>query len=252
MRLFALSDIHTDYQENRNWLAAISKLEYLDDALILAGDISDALDRIEHCFEHMCCRFKKVFFVPGNHDLWVHRCGQKSSLKKLSALSILCERYAIATERTVLADTEIIPLLSWYDYTFGQPSEQLQRSWMDFHNCHWPDEFASAADVCRYFLSRNTLTPSFSKTVISFSHFVPRIDVMPFYIPPKHRIVYPVLGSKRIDEQLRQLKSDIHIYGHSHVNRDITIDGVRYINNAQGYPSETWLDKRLFCVAENL
>ena len=86
-------------------------------------------------------------------------------------------------------------------------------------------------------------------TVISFSHFLPRIDLMPSYIPKKHRILYPVLGSTIIEDQVRQLAPTIHVYGHSHVNRDIEIDGIQYINNAFGYPKETRIAaKELLCI----
>jgi len=43
MRLFATSDLHTDYKDNFRWLAGISDRDYRDDALIVAGDISDRL-----------------------------------------------------------------------------------------------------------------------------------------------------------------------------------------------------------------
>ena len=46
MRVFATSDLHTDYKENFRWLAELSDTEYRDDALIVAGDISDRLEVI--------------------------------------------------------------------------------------------------------------------------------------------------------------------------------------------------------------
>ncbi len=96
----------------------------------------------------------------------------------------------------------------------------------------------------------NTATaPTDGGTLISFSHFLPRIDVMPKRIPQKYRYLYPVLGSAALGEQVRQLAPQLHIYGHSHVTRRVTLDGIRYINNAYGYPSEANLsDKALRCV----
>ena len=75
--------------------------------------------------------------------------------------------------------------------------------------------------------------------IISYSHFVPRIDVMPSYIPLSKRDLYSVLGSSVLEAQIRKLGSQIHIYGHSHINRDIWLDNTQYINNAFGYPYET-------------
>jgi hypothetical protein len=41
-----------------------------------------------------------------------------------------------------------------------------------------------------------------------------------------------------LDEQIRKLGSAIHVFGHSHINRDLIIEGVRYIQNALSYPRE--------------
>ena len=72
---------------------------------------------------------------------------------------------------------------------------------------------------------------------------------MPPGVPPARRMLYPVLGTTRLERQIRRLGSAIHVYGHSHVNRRVTIDGVSYVNNAFGYPSETAIAlKRLVCV----
>jgi len=72
---------------------------------------------------------------------------------------------------------------------------------------------------------------------------------MPHYIPADKRMLYPVLGSSLLEAQLRVLDSKLHVYGHSHVNRQVRIDGVTYINNAFGYPNETRITaKQLLCI----
>ena len=87
--------------------------------------------------------------------------------------------------------------------------------------------------------------------VITYSHFLPRIDLMPEFIPSSQRILYPVLGSVQLERQLRKLNPEIHVYGHTHVNRQVKIDGVLYINNAFGYPNETRItSKQLICIHE--
>ena len=52
---------------------ALSNNTYRDDVLILAGDISDDQSVLRNTFEIVVQKFKDVFFVPGNHDLWVRR-----------------------------------------------------------------------------------------------------------------------------------------------------------------------------------
>lgn len=52
---------------------ALSENAYQEDTLILAGDISDDQAILRSTFELMVRKFQHVFFVPGNHDLWVRR-----------------------------------------------------------------------------------------------------------------------------------------------------------------------------------
>jgi hypothetical protein len=60
-----------------------------------------------------------------------------------------------------------------------------------------------------------------------------------------------VVGSKKIEEALRQINSKIHVYGkkfmvtqfifgvgHTHIKGDKVIDGVRYVQNPLGHPTE--------------
>lgn len=59
--------------------------------------------------------YGRVFFVPGNHELW---CKQKDepqdSLEKLSAVLDLCESLGVETSPGTFGDTIIVPVLSWY------------------------------------------------------------------------------------------------------------------------------------------
>ena len=56
-----------------------------------------------------------------------------------------------------------------------------------------------------------------------------------------------VAGDQRIENQIRRLKSGIHVYGHQHRNRDRTIAGVRYVSHCLGNKSE-----RKFLTSEGM
>jgi predicted phosphodiesterase len=252
MRVFALSDIHIDYDENAKWIANLSVVEYRHDVLILAGDVTDTRRRLDWCFSTLAKRFKKVLFVPGNHDIWVMREDrEKNSLQKFDEVCAVVESSGASMQAFHERGVSIIPLLAWYDYSFGEPSEELRSIWADYRACRWPRGFTER-DIAAHFASFNNQQVSLvGDTVITYSHFLPRIDVMPGFIPDAHKLLYPVLGSAQLDLQLRKLNPSIHVYGHSHVNRQVQIDGISYINNAFGYPSETWLtSKRLMCIHE--
>jgi predicted phosphodiesterase len=250
MRVFAVSDIHVDYDVNARWVADLSLEDYQDDVLILAGDVSDTRRLLEWSLGALAKRFRKVLFVPGNHDLWVIREDRgKSSLEKFDDVCAVVESAGASMEPFHDRGVSIVPLLTWYDYSFGEPSEELRSIWMDFRACVWPEGYTDR-DVTAHFAAlngRHEHVPA--EKMITYSHFLPRIDLMPRYIPGSGQVLYPVLGSASLDAAVRRLHANIHVYGHSHVNRVVKIDGVTYINNAFGYPSESRItSKRLMCI----
>lgn len=253
MKIFALSDLHADYDQNLAWIHSLSAQKYQQDILILAGDVSDRLDVIEEVLGALQNCFAQVCFVPGNHELWVDKGDINCSLEKFHAVQDLCDRLGVNTSVYRGAGVSIVPLFSWYDFSFGEPDRYLRRAWRDFRACRWPDRLAGSNAVSDYFLGLNKQRLGVrDQTVISFSHFLPSLSVMPARIPPARRRVYPVLGSERLGEQLQQLQPDIHVYGHSHVNQSIAIGGIRYVNNAFAYPRESRIARKaLYCVWES-
>lgn len=249
-RIFAISDVHLDYAVNLEWLHSLSSSEYQDDVLILAGDISDSPQLLATCFAELARRFHQVLFVPGNHDLWVLRFQSDiDSLQKFDFVRQLAADNGVSMDAFHDGPLSIVPLLSWYDYSFGLPDNQLLEAWMDFFACKWPQGFDPEA-ITRHFLALNEdkLTIK-NEYLISFSHFMPRIDIMPREVPLAKRYIYPVLGSYGLEKQVRRLGAQMHVYGHSHLNRHVQIAGTTYINNAFGYPSEKRIaSKQLLCI----
>lgn len=250
MRVFALSDVHVDFDANAQWVESLSREEYRQDVLILAGDVSDSLPRLQRCLEAFAERFARVFFVPGNHDLWVVRDQLPgNSLDKFDRVQAMARNCGATVDAEIVDGVAIVPLLGWYDGSFGQPGPELKGIWMDFHACRWPQGWTTA-EVADHFMGLDPEPPQGPRAVtISFSHFMPRLDLMPGFIPPSRRQIYPVLGSRRLDERIRGIGADIHVYGHSHLNRDVVIDGIHYVNNAFAYPYEEAIAARaLKCI----
>jgi predicted phosphodiesterase len=245
LRVFAISDVHIDYNENRKWLFGLSKDDYRDDVLILAGDITNNISAIIKAFVALKNCFKEVLFIPGNHDLWVnHSNNSRNSIDNFYLIKKITANCGIKMEPYHFKSLSIVPLLGWYDYSFGIPSEKIYDMWIDYKACEWPEGYDEIS-ITRLFISMNEPHLNVKNDfIISFSHFVPRIDVMPSFIPDYKRILYPVLGTELLEKQIRQLNSNIHIYGHSHVNTRGYFGNIEYINNAYGYPSETIITKK--------
>ncbi len=247
MRLFAVSDLHVDYEANAAWIEALSRQDYRDDVLIVAGDLSHQQARLLGALSALAERFHAVLFVPGNHDLWVHSRETVSSLERHDQLAKAVEQLGVHTTPFSHRDVTIVPLLSWYDFSFGEPGPKLRKAWMDFRRCRWPQDWDSAS-ISDHFLSLNPHPDNVPTNVderafVTFSHFMPRADLLPDPAVMHSGYLLPILGSWALDRQLRSYDRHTtghhhHVYGHSHVNVDRTINGVRYVNNARGYPTE--------------
>jgi Icc-related predicted phosphoesterase len=128
-------------------------------------------------------------------------------------------------------------------------------AWMDFTACKWPNNWGEDS-ITDHFSSMNkpllNIENNDSLThVISFSHFFPRIDLLPSYITENKRYLNPVLGTSLLEKQIRYLNSNIHVYGHSHVNVAVRKEHTLYINNAFGYPYKIGITaKELKCILE--
>jgi predicted phosphodiesterase len=250
MRVFALSDIHVDHDQNARWVSGLSNCDFTRDVLILAGDVSSSLPRLRSCLAALRSKFAAVLYVPGNHDLWIQPAERGiSSFDKFFLIRAIADDVGVAMSVVKYRWISIVPLFSWYDFSFGMPCDDLRRVWMDFHCCVWPLGFG-ATEISKFFKALNPpVVRSSNDTVISFSHFLPRADLLP---SAAHRLpiaLGPVMGSAMLDEQVRELCSDVHIYGHSHVNRSVELAGIRYVNNAFGYPHEHPISrKQLVCV----
>lgn len=253
MRVFALSDIHVDYDVNMQWVRQLSRAEYVDDVLILAGDVSHRPALLSECLETLARRFRQVLFVPGNHDLWVldDDVHGGDSLLKFAHVHETVAACGASMEPLQLGPWFFMPLLGWYDYSFGEPQAHLKMVWADFRACRWPAHMRPADVAARFDALNPKAVPPAGSCVITFSHFMPRLDLIPSFVPQQHRMLDPVLGSTRLETALRNFKPEIHVYGHSHINRSVLLDGVRYVNNAFGYPQETRISARqLLCVAQ--
>ena len=242
MSIYCTSDLHADFADNWSLLERLPAVEYERDTLIVAGDIADRIDRIKRTLELLRAKFGQVFYTPGNHELWV-RGDERNSLEKLEQLMALCDRLDVRTQPGLAAGHWIVPLLSWYDESLDGDSDVDPASlegWGDFHFCRWP---ADLGEPSAYFLNLNEpVLKEYDRPVITFSHFLPRRELLPALDKLRFKGLPRVAGTADLERQIRATGSVMHVFGHSHINRDQTIDGIRYVQHAMLYPREReWL-----------
>ena len=261
MRVFALSDIHVDHKVNNAWITGLSDSDFQDDTLLLAGDVTHDLQLLIATFEILLSKFKNLFFVPGNHDLWVMPGNASDSIQKFRNIIEICNELSVKTQPEYLGTNSdkvlIVPLFSWYTQPDeGKDSLYIPKDdenisndmWSDNYFIKWPN--TSNDRMIDFFLELNEehLSLSCDGHIISFSHFLPRSDIiLPIaeesaVIKRSHRNetfnFTRVAGSKLLDLQIRRLGSTIHVYGHQHRNRYRNLDGVCYVSCCLGYEYE--------------
>lgn len=280
MRLYALSDIHVDYVENMNWIKALSRHDFAEDTLIVAGDVTHDMGRLEDAFNILLSRFRHVFYVPGNHELWVMKGETWDSLEKFYHILAFCDRMGIRTQPGLvgkgLEKVWVVPLFSWYT-TPEENADSLYlpkvgkdpglKVWSDAYFVKWPS-FEGNITPAQHFLNMNEthIDSQYEHPVVSFSHFLPRRDVMISLDlvdevsarykgwqvgdppPPSNRAPVDgfnfsrVAGTLSLDTQIRRLGSKAHIHGHQHRNRFRIVDGILYASHCLGYKHERQKD----------
>ncbi|CAM8937115.1 unnamed protein product [Rhodiola kirilowii] len=280
MKVFVLSDLHTDYPENMAWIKSISTTKRKKDVLLVAGDVAETFQNFVLTMTLLKDRFKHVFYVPGNHDLWCRREEENyaDSLEKLESLRDACKRLGVHTDPMVVEGLGIIPLLSWYHESFDRENDiagfripSLEMACKDFHACRWPEGLSKRdAALSVYFDNMNERNQALIKEIqkkcsqlITFSHFLPRQELC----PEKRMLFYPnlhkIIGSDLLEVRIRSVigtegsPSACHVFGHTHFCWDAVLDGIRYVQAPLAYPrerkrrmngGEDWLP---FCVYSN-
>jgi len=244
-RVFCVSDIHTDHPENwtliENWDA--NQFNKQTDILILAGDISTKLSIVKKTFQLIHRYFDHVFFVPGNNELRIGKSETfQDSFQKFHEILKICKEMNIYTTPKKINGVWIVPLFSWYEPNFDKKFDgnlQYQKHWLDFYKIKWPNAWKDLDSAAKQFVSLNNFHKEEDDTspVITFSHFLPRFELLPNRMFIKKSLPL-VVGYDKLDDQLRKFGAIIHVCGHTHINVDTTIAGVRYVQHALGHPVE--------------
>uniref|UniRef100_A0A7S4QYR1 Calcineurin-like phosphoesterase domain-containing protein n=1 Tax=Alexandrium monilatum TaxID=311494 RepID=A0A7S4QYR1_9DINO len=257
-QLLAVSDLHVDYEDNKRWVESLPLRGHEGDAIILAGDISHRADLVRWTLQQFQRRFAHVFYCVGNHELWVKRKDARSdgdrvfadSCDKFEHLMAVARELGVLTEPTRLgteaAPLWVVPLQSWYESEFGEPGadvrEMAKKAFTDFQQVVWPPAVGSTPDdAARYFDRMNEAMPEWDlggAPVVSFSHFLPRLELMPAQLPESMKLLRAGVGTRSLEDRLRRLNSSLHVFGHSHVNWYTHWNGVHYVQNALRYPQE--------------
>ncbi|CAM03313.1 metallophosphoesterase family protein [Saccharopolyspora erythraea] len=255
-KLFATSDLHVGYSQNREIVERLVP-ESDDDWLIVAGDVGELAEQIEWALSLLSKRFSRVLWVPGNHELWTpsQDSVQLRGDARYRHLVELCRGLGVVTPEDPYPVWEgaggparVAPLFLLYDYSFLPPgtsnsTEALKKAYDTGVVCSdefllHPDPYPSRQDWCE---ARVTET---EKRLEVLDDDIPLVLVnhYPLVRQPTDVLYYPVFaqwcGTERTADWHRRFRVSAVVYGHLHIPRRTRYDGVPFEEVSIGYPRE--------------
>jgi 3',5'-cyclic AMP phosphodiesterase CpdA len=250
--VYAISDVHVAHRQN---FAVLEQLApHPDDCLILAGDVGETLDQLERTLAVLRRKFALMLWTPGNHDLWSNPRAQREARgeAKYAALVERCRRWDVATpedpwvEWGAGGETYVLaPLFLLYDYSFGPPGASKEEAlaaalragiWCSdeaFLDPHpFPSIDAWCAARCEWTERRLAAVPRDRKLVL-VNHYPLRRDLVRL---PTMRAFSLWCGTSRTEDWARRFNVAKVVYGHLHIPRSLSLDGVDFEEVSLGYP----------------
>ncbi|MEM9191417.1 MAG: metallophosphoesterase [Myxococcota bacterium] len=252
MGLFALSDLHVDHPANWEALEALPARP--QDDLILAGDIAEHLPTFERAIDEAATKFRTVYWVPGNHELWTvpKREPALRGAERYKRLVEICRARGVRTpedpyDRVGAASLRICPLFVLYDYSFspdGMNPEEA-RAWAkeqgivctDEHLLH-PDPYPSREAWCRARIEateRRLDELGAAEKTILINHFPLHRQTLTIPLVPRFS---PWCGTRKTEDWHLRFRAHVVVTGHLHVPMTHWVDGIRFEEVSVGYPRD--------------
>lgn len=253
--IWAISDLHVGHADNR---AVVEGLRPVSDHdwLLVAGDVGERIADIAWALQLLTDRFRRVVWVPGNHELWTTQRGEAAGLRgeqRYDLLVGLCRRLGVLTPEDAYpvwrADGEAVtvaPLFVLYDYSFRPPGVNTKEAALAYARSTGvvcsdefllhPDPYPSREQWCwsRIAYTERRLAAVTTPTVL-VNHF-------PLVRAPTQVLRYPEFaqwcGTERTADWHIRYRALVSVYGHLHIPRTTYHDGVRFEEVSLGYPRE--------------
>jgi len=255
LKLYAISDLHLDYRVNREALADLP--DHGQDWLITGGDLCSKAEHLRQAFDHLCTRFARVFWVPGNHELWSSTAGPQADVggnDKYMQLVDVCREYNVLTPEDPFViwpggdrPHVIAPLFIPYDYSF-RPDHVTQEgavAWAMEEGILCRDEklirttpFEDMVSWCAHRVKESearlsALNPDMPVVIVN--HFPLREDLVRLWRIPRFSIW---CGTKQTEAFHTRFRASVVVSGHLHMRATDYRDGVRFEEVSLGYPRD--------------
>lgn len=245
--LWALSDIHVSYPENKALISEFVPASD-DDWMIIAGDVSENFDEVEEALSLFTSRFAKVIFTPGNHDLWVSDEGAADELRgvaryeKLVEIARRCGAFTPEDEYQVWESDEgpvtVAPVFVQYDYSF-RPRDGADEIPLRDELRLPTDPYASMPEWCNARVANTE--PRLAEAAATGNQLV-LVNHYPTVQAPVDAVrlqgIAPWCGTEQTADWHQRFNARAMVYGHLHIPAHRVIDGTEFFEVSVGRPDE--------------
>jgi predicted phosphodiesterase len=261
MRFHLLSDIHIDHG-GWNW----DRVKNLDPSLpfVVAGDIENDVRAGSRWIAEASQRFEHVIWVAGNHcmynlgfsqtrlvdrefeKLWPYPRTTPEIYTHYSRWSAHHGVHFLHRGSVDVNGVRFVGATGWHDFLAGDPYPQSLQTTAYLHHMNdaryiqWGTEYKvqeileyAAADAAYV----RTAVAESPLPVVVITHHAPHRELLRKNSNP----LWTQLNGSYANTQMETItdpKIQAWCFGHTHDRQDRIINGVRYINNARGYPGE--------------
>jgi hypothetical protein len=230
---------------------------YPEDWLIVAGDVGETVAHLNWTLGELGRRFAKVFWAPGNHDLWsIPGDTSGSGIDRYKRLVDVCRRQNCITPEDDFVSWQgttgtslIVPIFALYDYSFRPDDVAFKQAveWAAETGVVASDEillrtdpFGTCADWCYSRVQEtesrleNALRDHYGTTIL-VSHFPLRYCDAVLPRIPRFSIW---CGTRLTEGWINRFRARICVTGHLHI-RGTKVEGeCRYEEVSLGYPAD--------------
>jgi 3',5'-cyclic AMP phosphodiesterase CpdA len=254
MKLWATSDLHVGYEENRRAVEALPA--HPGDWLIIAGDTGETPAHLDFVLRTLRPRFAQLVWTPGNHDLWTPTTweGARRGAAHYDRLVALCQKHGVLTPEDPYARwpgdgplRAIVPAFLLFDYSFRPESvaRDAAVAWAAQSGVRSADEDLLAPDPYpsrdEWCAARVAATEARLQSLpadarlIFINHFPLRRDLAVLPRIPRFSIW---CGTTKTEGWHRRFNFETVIYGHLHMRSSKVVDNVRFEEVSLGYPKQ--------------
>lgn len=228
------SDLHLEFQANRDWLRE-NPLQPVGDVLILAGDVMPyhLMESLSPFLDEWAAKWREVYWLPGNHEYY----GSDLALTAANLIQPIRKNVFLVNNATIKSGGAQLVFSTLWSKISQINASQISRSVNDFFKIKTNGSLLSVTD----FNSLHEQAIAFLESV-QFDRGLQRI-VVTHHVPtlinyPAQYLTSPInqAFATELGPMIEAIGADYWIFGHHHQNLpEFRIGKTTLLTNQLGY-----------------